>query len=59
MKKTTLTIAFIFWLIVTLLLVCTIIGMILFMGDNTYTDRDDSRSTWMLIGKKIADELIA
>jgi hypothetical protein len=59
MKKITLTIAFSFWLIVTLLLVCSIIGMLLFLGDGTYADRDNSRSTWMLIGKKIADELIA
>jgi len=60
MKKITLTIAFIFWVIVTLLLVCSIIGMVLFISSfHDCSTRDDERSTWLLIGKKIVEELIA
>lgn len=53
--------AFIAWLIASLILVCTVIGMLLFCrtdGNTLNWQGDRGRSTWMTIGIKLIEKLI-
>jgi hypothetical protein len=50
-------IALIFWMIFTLILVCSVIGMFLFIPMRQYGDREYYCSSWMFIGIKLLDSV--
>lgn len=55
--KVVVLIALIFWFVFTLILTCSIIGMLLFLP-TTYIRGANDPSTWMLIGRKLTDKLL-
>lgn len=57
MKKITLLISFIFWMIFTLIFTFSIVGMLLFIP-TIYGRGQNNPSSWMKIGRNIIDELI-
>lgn len=64
MKGKTFWIGFtlVIWMILTLILTCSIIGMLLFIPQPNYTGyhkpQGELRSTWMRIGYSLKDTLI-
>lgn len=47
----------IFWMILSFLLVCTVIGLVLFIPKDTSEYRDNTPSTWATIGRKLLDSI--
>lgn len=45
------------WMICTIILSISIIGMVLFIPD-TYTNQDNTPSTWMQVGRKLVNKII-
>lgn len=52
MEKNLIFVTIILWICATLLLTCTIIGMILFIPDES-----GRKSSWMIIGDKLINKL--
>lgn len=48
----------IFWMLFTLILVFTVIGMLLFVPTDRWAHHDSTPSTWMRIGRKLLDAVI-
>lgn len=48
----------IIWMVISLLLVCSIIGLLLFIPKDTYMNYDSTPSTWYSIGRKLLDSVI-
>jgi len=61
MKKLLITISFIIWCIITLLLVCSIIGIIVLLRED-YNCKDyqgeSGESAWLKIGRTLINSLI-
>lgn len=61
--KKHILIAFIFWCIITLILVLSVVGIILMIPQINATDyykpQDELRSSWMRIGVDLKDKLIS
>jgi len=61
MKTFCLSVVFLFWMIFTLILTCSVIGWVLLLPKINYTSYDISqerlRSTWMRIGHDLKDKL--
>ncbi len=51
-------IALIFWMILTVILTCTIVGMILFIPKDRYRGYPDIPSSWMFIGRGLLSSII-
>jgi hypothetical protein len=51
-NKTQNTILFLFWILFTIILTCSVFGMLLFIPNSSYRS-----STWMEIGKKLATSI--
>jgi len=49
----------IIWMLITLILVCSIIGMVLFIPKDTWEDQENTPSTWNTIGIKLLDAVIS
>lgn len=58
MKTIVIGICLSFWMVLSLALVCSIIGMLLFIPKDEYIYKDSVPSTWMTIGKSLLDYLI-
>jgi protein-S-isoprenylcysteine O-methyltransferase Ste14 len=54
-------IALIVWMLLSVILVCSVVGLLLFIPQINYTDyyisQEESRSTWMRIGFKLLNNL--
>lgn len=52
--------AFIIWMVFTLVLVCTVIGMVLFCrtDNTTQWQGEGGRGTWMTLGIKLLENLL-
>lgn len=50
--------ALILWMIFTIILVFSIVGMVLFVPKDTYQNHENTPSTWMTIGRKLLDSVI-
>lgn len=51
-------VALIVWMLLTLLLTFSVIGMLLFIPIDTYQNAPTVPSTWMTIGRKLLDSVI-
>lgn len=63
MKTFGLIVLLMFWLLMTMILTCSVIGLLLLcpvLNNTNYhmNMTDDRRSTWMLIGLHIKDKLL-
>jgi hypothetical protein len=58
MKTLVLSICLIVWMLLTITLVCSIVGLILFIPKDTYICQDNTPSTWMHIGRTLLDSII-
>lgn len=52
------TICLIFWMLISLLLVFSIIGLILFIPKDRWEKQENTPSTWCYIGRKLLDSVI-
>ena len=54
--------AFFIWCLFTLILVCSIIGLVILLPEPNYSEyripQEESRSTWMRIGIDLKDKLL-
>lgn len=48
----------IIWMLISLLLVCSIIGLLLFIPKDSWENHENTPSTWCTIGKKLLDSVI-
>jgi hypothetical protein len=48
----------IFWMILTLILACSVIGLLLFIPKDSYSSGDNTPSSWMQIGRVLLDAII-
>lgn len=55
--KTAVTITLIFWMILTVVLTCTGIGILLFIPKDSWQNQENTPSTWMTIGRKLLSSL--
>lgn len=46
------------WMFISLILVCSVIGLILFWPKDSYESRDNNPSTWATIGRKLLESVI-
>ena len=51
-------ICLIFWMLISLLLVCSIIGLVLFVPKDQWQNKENTPSTWAHIGRKLLDSVI-
>lgn len=51
-------VALIIWMLLTVLLVLSIIGIVLFIPKDTYQNYPNEPSTWMTVGRKLLDSVI-
>lgn len=61
MTKTKALVALIFWMFFSLLLVCSVVGLLLFIRTDiscSYWQGDEGRSTWANIGMKLLDNFL-
>ena len=61
MNKGYCLIAFIIWMLLSFMLVCTVIGMLLFCrtdGSTLNWQGDRGRSTWMTLGHRLMEKLL-
>lgn len=52
------SLALIVWMLLTIVLVCSIFGMLLFIPKDSYTNQENVPSTWMHIGRQLLDSVI-
>lgn len=57
MKTISISIIFIFWMIISLILVCSLVGLILFIPKDNYQNQDSTPSTWAYIGRELLKTL--
>jgi hypothetical protein len=48
----------IFWMIISLILVCSVIGLVLFIPKDIWENHENTPSTWSTIGRKLLDAVI-
>ncbi len=48
----------IFWMLLTLILTCSVVGMLLFVPTDRWKNHDSTPSTWMRIGRKLLDAVV-
>lgn len=48
----------IIWMFISLLLVCSVVGLLLFIPKDTYLSQDSNPSTWAMIGRKLLNSII-
>ena len=46
------------WMIISLILVCSVIGLILFIPKDQYANIDNTPSTWATIGRKLLNAVV-
>lgn len=51
-------VALIFWMLLTIILTCTIVGLFLFIPKDNYSNAESTPSTWMFIGRKLLYSVI-
>jgi UPF0716 family protein affecting phage T7 exclusion len=57
MKAVPALIGLIVWMLLTLVLAFSVIGLILFIPKDTYTSQDNTPSTWMTIGRALLNKV--
>jgi hypothetical protein len=50
-------ICLIVWMIISLVLVCTVIGLLLFYPKDVFINAESTPSTWCLIGRKLLNSV--
>ncbi len=48
----------IIWMIISLLFVCSIIGLVMFIPKDRWKNHENTPSTWHFIGKKLVNSVI-
>lgn len=51
-------ICLIFWMVISLALVCSGIGLLLFVPKDIWQNQENTPSTWNTIGRKLLDAVI-
>lgn len=46
------------WMLVSLILACSIVGLLLFVPIDRYSNHENNPSTWMTIGRKLLDAVV-
>ena len=49
---------FIIWMLLSVVLCISVIGLILFIPKDTYQNADSNPSTWCTIGRKLVNDII-
>lgn len=52
-------ICLIMWMLLSLVLVCSVIGLLLFVPKDQWQDAPNEPSTWATVGRKLLDAVIA
>jgi hypothetical protein len=52
-------ICLIVWMLLSLVLVCSVIGLLLFVPKDRYDSKSNEPSTWATVGRKLLDAVIA
>jgi len=58
MKTICLTLLLLIWLLLTVVLALTLVGMVLFIPKDQYTNAPNTPSTWMTLGRTLLDAVI-
>ena len=48
----------IIWMIISLLFVCSIIGLVMFIPKDNWENQENTPSTWYSIGKKLLNSVV-
>lgn len=48
----------IIWMLISLLFVCSIIGLVMFIPKDNWQNRDSTPSTWYSIGKELLNKVL-
>lgn len=62
MKKIGITLAFIFWMLMTFLLAISLVGLVVLIredSNSSYFKGEEGEAVWFKIGKKLVDSLIS
>jgi hypothetical protein len=46
------------WMLISLILVCSIVGLLLFIPKDTYESKDNTPSTWYMIGIELLKSVV-
>lgn len=46
------------WMIISLLFVCSIVGLVMFIPKDSYQNYENTPSTWCTIGKSLLNSII-
>lgn len=52
------TVCFIIWMLLSVILVLSVIGLVLFIPKDSYSQGENIPSTWYSIGKKLLNSVI-
>lgn len=49
----------IIWMLLTIVIMCSVFGLVMFIPKDTYVRGESTPSTWMHIGRKLLDAVIS
>jgi hypothetical protein len=51
------TVLLIFWMLFSIILACSVVGLVLFIPKDTWQNQENTPSTWMQIGRTLLSKI--